>query len=146
MSLARATLLRLRELPMAPRSWRPHILVFAGDLARRIDLVRFAGWLNQDRGLVTVAYLGIGSAEDLGEALQDRVREMQAQLDRENITAFAEGCAVPDFVTGTLTVAQAHGIAGIASNTIMFGWSEKPERIVSMFRSCARRRCLAKPP
>jgi amino acid transporter len=134
MSLARATLLRLRELPIAPRSWRPHILVFAGDLGRRIDLVRFAGWLNQDRGLVTVAYLGIGSAEGLSEALQDRVREMQAQLDRENITAFAEGCAVPDFETGALTVAQAHGIAGIASNTIMFGWSEKPERMVSMLK------------
>lgn len=43
MSLARATLLKLlklRELPVDPRNWRPHILVFAGDARKRIDLVR----------------------------------------------------------------------------------------------------------
>ncbi|MBN2431583.1 MAG: amino acid permease, partial [Acidobacteria bacterium] len=32
MSLARSTLLQLRNLPVAPRNWRPHILVFAGDI------------------------------------------------------------------------------------------------------------------
>jgi amino acid transporter len=134
MSLARATLLRLRDLPMAPRNWRPHILVFAGDLARRLDLVRFAAWLNQNRGLVTVAYLAVGPTEAVGKALVDRVRDMQELLDRESITAFAEGCAVPDFESGALTVAQAHGIAGVISNTIMFGWSDKPQRMASTLR------------
>ena len=42
MSVVRGILLRIRHLPVAPRNWRPHILVFAGDLDQRLDLVRLS--------------------------------------------------------------------------------------------------------
>jgi amino acid transporter len=134
MSLVRGILLRIRYLPVAPRNWRPHILAFAGDLDRRLDLVRFAAWLNQDRGLLSVCRLLVGKIDDSAPVMEDEIVDMQRRLDNENLTAFSEVHAVPDFESGALTVAQAHGIAGLGSNCVMFGWSSKPDRQASVLR------------
>jgi len=129
MSLARGTLLQLRNLPPAPRNWRPHILVFAGDVDRRIDLIRFAAWLNQDRGILTVSRLIVGNLEEYAERIDAESQRMVARLEQDGITAFSEVEVVPAFEAGVIAVAQANGIAGITSNTIMFGWSEKKQRL-----------------
>lgn len=129
MSLARGTLLQLRNLPPAPRNWRPHILVFAGDVDRRIDLIRFAAWLNQDRGILTVSRLIVGKLEQYAERIGEESALMVSRLEQEGITAFSEVEVVPSFEAGVVAVAQANGIAGITSNTIMFGWSEKRQRL-----------------
>jgi len=144
MSLIRTSCVRLKGLPVAARNWRPHILVLAGDLDRRLDLVRFALWLNQDRGLVTVCHLEIGDLESLVPQLQGHAQRMQERLDSEGLTAFAEVHVVGDFETGAVTVAQSHGIAGLDSNTVMFGWSGKPERVVSTLRIMRRMSLLGK--
>jgi len=129
MSLARGTLLQLRNLPPAPRNWRPHILVFAGDVERRIDLIRFAAWLNQDRGILTVSRLILGKLAQHADQIPVESDRMVLRLEQEGITAFSEVEVVPTFEAGVVAVAQANGIAGITSNTIMFGWSEKKQRL-----------------
>ncbi len=144
MSLARTTLLKLRELPVDPRNWRPHILVFAGDARKRIDLVRFAGWLNQNRGILTICRLVIGDLEELAEKAREQTRETDEFLDAEGLVAFAETEVVPDFESGALGVCQANGIAGITSNTLMLGWSEKPERRITQLRIVRRAARLGK--
>ena len=53
MSLERSTVIRLRSMPADPRTWRPNIVLSAGDVRERPDLVRFAAWLVQDRGILT---------------------------------------------------------------------------------------------
>ncbi|HSN53439.1 MAG TPA: hypothetical protein VLT32_02150 [Candidatus Sulfomarinibacteraceae bacterium] len=144
MSLVRGILLRIRHLPMAPRNWRPHILVFAGDLDRRLDLVRFAAWLNQDRGLLSVCRLLVGEIEDTADLKTAEAREMQDRLDHEGLTAFSEVHSVQSFEFGAIAVAQAHGIAGLGSNCIMFGWSGKPDRRASVLRIMRRASLLGK--
>ncbi len=134
MSLARATLLQLHRLPVAPRNWRPHILVFAGDVHRRRDLVQFAAWLNQGRGIVTVNRLLVGDLETLAPRVGPELERLEAELEQSGITAFAEVEVVQGFETGAVATAQANGIAGIASNTVMFGFSRKPERLAGMLR------------
>jgi amino acid transporter len=134
MSLARATMLQLRRMPVDPRNWRPHILVFAGDLEKRTELVRFASWLNQERGILTVCQLQVGALEDLAKRTPELTRKMNVVLDREGLTAFAEVDVVQDFESGAVDVAQANGIAGITSNTLLFGWSDKPERMAARLR------------
>ena len=134
MSLARAVLLRLRSLPVAPQNWRPNILVFAGDIARRVDLVRLAAWLNQDRGLLTVSKVIVGSREEHASRIGAEREEMDRQLAAEGIAAFPEVEIVSAIEEGVIAIAQANGIAGISSNTIMFGWSEKEERLASQLR------------
>lgn len=144
MSLIRASIVSLRQLPVAPRNWRPHILVFAGDLDRRLDLVRFAAWLNQDRGLLTVCHLDTGELEQLAAGLPAIEARIQQRLDAEGIVAFAEAHAVESFESGALAVAQAHGIAGLVSNTVMFGWSRKRDRVAGQLRIMRRASLLGK--
>ncbi|MCH9649432.1 MAG: Na-K-Cl cotransporter [Deltaproteobacteria bacterium] len=134
LSLARATMLKLRDMPVDPRNWRPHILVFAGDLEKRAELVRFASWLNQERGILTVCRLVVGDIEILSARKAEEMETMNTSLSEAGLTAFAEVDVVQDFEAGALAVAQANGIAGITSNTIMFGWSEKLDRGVSRLR------------
>jgi amino acid transporter len=134
LSLARVTLLKLRLLPIDPRNWRPHILIFAGDLGKRLDLVRFGAWLNQERGILTVCKLLVGDLASLAPHIREQVREMDVELEEAGLSAFAEVDVVSDFETGVLQVLQANGIAGIASNTLMMGWTERVERRAAMLR------------
>jgi solute carrier family 12 (potassium/chloride transporter), member 4/6 len=134
MSLTRSTLLKLRHLPVDPRNWRPHILVFAGDAKKRLDLVRYAAWLNQNRGILTVSHLLIGELAELAPRIPEVVRETDELLDDHGLVAFAEAEVATSFEEGVLAVCQANGIAGISSNTIMMGWSEKPERLEAILR------------
>jgi hypothetical protein len=132
-ALARWALLKLRHHERDPRNWRPQILLFAGDPGKRAGLVRLASWFNQDRGVVTVCRLVVGGLEKLKET--DTLRdEMDHELDEAGVVAFPEVDVVPDFEDGVISVAQANGIAGLHSNTVMFGWSRRKERLESQLR------------
>ena len=144
MSLARTTLLKLRQLPVDPRNWRPHILVFAGDARKRIDPIRFASWLSQNRGILTICHLLVGELDELSEQIHRKNRETDEYLDGEGLVAFAETDVVSDFESGVLSVCQANGIAGLTSNTLMLGWSDKLERRLSQLRVVRRAARLGK--
>lgn len=134
LTIVRFALLMLRRHGDDPRNWRPHILLFAGNLAKRIGLVRLANWFNQDRGVVTVCQLLNG---DLTREKPDVVRmreEMQDALTEAGQVAFAEVDVVSDWESGAIQVTQANGIAGLQSNTVLFGWSAKPERLIVQLR------------
>jgi potassium/chloride transporter 4/5/6 len=128
MALVRSTVLQLRRLPEDPRNWRPNILLFAGEVRRRPMLVRFANWLVQDRGILTVADLRVGALAEWGSRVRAEEAALNRSLEELGVAGFGEVEIVEDFAAGAIAVAQANGIAGIESNTVMFGWSEKPER------------------
>ncbi len=127
-ALIRSTVMQLRRLPQNPRNWRPNVLLFAGDITRRPELVRLASWLTRDRGILTVADLWVGDLLELGGAVPEAEQRLNRELEEMRIAAFGEVEIVPEFSNGALAVAQANGIAGIESNTAMFGWSTKPQR------------------
>ncbi|MBD3219938.1 amino acid permease [bacterium] len=134
LALVRFALLRLRAHAGDPRNWRPHILVFAGDTQKRIGLVRLASWLNQDRGILTACRLVQGRLEEHAPQRRELRAAMDEDLRRENLVAFSEVNVVPDFESGVIETVQANGIAGLHSNTVMFGWPEKPERLEAQLR------------
>lgn len=138
MALVRSTVLQLRRLPEDPRNWRPNILLFAGDPRKRESLVRFAAWLVQDRGILTVSDLQVGVLEELGPSVRERTAALNRDLDEMGVVAFGEVDVVEDFSTGVIHVAQANGIAGISSNTVMFGWSDKTDRQADVLRIIER--------
>ncbi len=144
MSLTRVALLKLRQLPVDPRNWRPHILVFAGDVEKRLDLVRFARWLNQGRGILTVSRLMIGDVEELADQIEPELRALDEALTEYGILAFAEVEAAESFESGAVHICQANGIAGLASNTIMLGWSLKHDRLCSLLRIARKAALLEK--
>jgi len=133
-ALARFTLLKLRKHTIDPRNWRPQILLFSGNPAKRIGLVRLANWFSQNRGLVTAVQLVVSNLDAEYKQIETKRLEMEQALDKEGLVAFSEVDVVSDYESGVLDVVQANGIAGLQSNTVMFGWPKKRERLESMLR------------
>ncbi|GAB4257132.1 MULTISPECIES: APC family permease [Deferrisoma] len=136
-ALVRWCLVRLSNLPVTPRSWRPHILLFVERVEERLDLVRFATWFTQERGLVTVCEMWEEAEELPGDPLERRA-EIDRVLRAEGLVAFGEVDVVPSVEQGLFAVAQANGMAGIASNTLMLGWPQDPDRLAAWLRVATR--------
>ncbi|MCK5051056.1 MAG: amino acid permease [Candidatus Cloacimonetes bacterium] len=134
-TLARFALLNLRKHENDPRNWRPNILVFAGDVKKRLPLVQLANFFNQRRGILTVCNMIIGNLKNNEINIKKEIEKMDETLDQAGILAFNEVNVVSQFESGTINITQANGIAGLHSNTIMFGWSDKKKRMISMLKT-----------
>ncbi len=144
LALIRRTVVQLRGLREDPRNWRPNILLYADDVERRADLVRFGSWLVQDRGILTVSRLVAGPLEDHAPRVSEEVADLNRELEELGVTAFGEVDVVETFEEGAIAVAQANGIAGIASNTVMFGWATTGEQQAAVLRVIERLALLGK--
>jgi amino acid transporter len=133
-ALARFALLRLREHETDPRNWRPQILLFSGDVTKRMGLVRLATWLNQNRGLVTACQIVVGDVTKKKADFKAKRIEMLHELEEEGLVAFSEVNVVKDYESGLVDIAQANGMANLRSNTVMFGWPQKQDRLESILR------------
>jgi amino acid transporter len=127
MQLSRYSLLKLNAKKIHPRNWRPIIILFVNNLKERLDIVKFTEMLGQNSGILTISKLV--STDDLIEYEQrnEIAYEMQKDLAAAGLQAFTEVNVVSDFKSGMFTVAAAHGIAGLKTNTVVFGWSAKQE-------------------
>ena len=135
LAVARLALVNIKSLPEEPRNWRPNILVFSGNIWKRIELVRFASWLSQDRGIVTACNLVESDLDQVGQLdLDEKKAEIKTALEGYHLAVFSNVSVVRNFETGVIDLAQSHGIAGLDSNTIMVGWSNETERLASYFR------------
>ncbi|MCP4709586.1 MAG: hypothetical protein GY869_13245, partial [Planctomycetes bacterium] len=47
---------------------------------------------------------------------------------------FSEVDVVSEFESGAINISQAKGMAGLKSNTVMFGWPKRRERLISLLR------------
>ncbi|MDF1566379.1 MAG: Na-K-Cl cotransporter [Deltaproteobacteria bacterium] len=137
-ALIRWSLFRLAARPLSARNWRPHVLVFTENLDRRLDLVRFGTWFSQGRGVVTICELVVGDLLDPRIDPAERRMQMRRSLDREGLVAFAEVDVVEDVISGMAHVAQANGMAGLHSNTVMVGWPSQPERVEELMHVVQR--------
>ena len=126
-ALARFALLRLETQRVHVKNWRPNIIVFTGQPHNREPLVQVAEWLSQGRGIVTFFQLLVGDVDRLtGSGLRESARRrIQEYIQGRQMTAFAEADVVPDFHSGALTVAQAHGVGGLEPNSVLLGWSDR---------------------
>ncbi len=123
-SIIRYSLFKMKELPRKPRDWRPNILIYVGDITKRLDLVRFATWFGQNRGIVTVCDLIVRPDLDVPrELIQSHFMRLEEVIREMGMLAFSQVNVVSDFKQGVVDVAQANGIAGLSSNTILMGWS-----------------------
>jgi len=137
-SLIKTALENLRTLPSDARNWRPHFLLFSGNVKKRLPLIRLADSLNQKRGILTVCDLQVGDLDELQENMHDRAAGFDDYLHDQGLTTFSECPVVEDLERGFETTAQANGIAGLESNTIMFGWSRRPARMAMFLRVMRR--------
>jgi amino acid transporter len=134
-TLARFALIKLKTHEKDPRNWRPNILVFVGDIKKRLALVQIASLMNQHRGILTVCNMILGDLKNNEINIKAETDKMDEILGKEGILAFNEVDVVSHFESGSIKIAQANGFAGLHSNTIMYGWSDKQERLISMLKT-----------
>jgi len=133
-AIIRWALVRLSHRPMTARNWRPHILVFVSNVDRRLPLVRYGAWFSQNRGVVTVCELLVGDLLSLDLDIHHRERQIDGVLRQAGIVAFGEVDVVANIEQGIMDVAQANGIAGIESNTVILGWPDDLQRLANFLR------------
>ena len=121
-ALMQWALVRISAHPMTARSWRPHIMIFVQKIERSLDLVHFGRWFAQGRGILTICELVEAEAAPKGFGTEARRQEMEAFLKQEAVIAFAETDVVGNVEDGLVSVAQANGMGGLNSNTLLMGW------------------------
>ena len=131
LAFARYALLRLEGRTFAAKNWRPNIMVFSGQPAKRLPLAQVANWLSRGKGIVTFFQIILlherYGREDIQSLRATALRLIQNFIREHNFQAFAEAEVVSEFQEGVLTIAQAHGIGGLESNSVLLGWSGTPE-------------------
>ena len=132
--LARYALVNHRPHGSKARNWRPSILVFVSDVAKEIGLLRLASWLSHKSGIVTATHLEEGDLMTSEIDIESMQSTMNEAIMEEKLPAFSEVILVKDFESGAIDAAQANGIAGIKSNTVLFGWTGDVERLASILR------------
>lgn len=133
LSLARFALIKLRTAHVDARNWRPHLLVFTADLEADVGVVNMAAHFGQDHGVVSVSTLVIGDLDERAQADRMLVRYREV-LAHAKVLAFPEVHVVRDLESALLTAAQANGFGGMDSNTVVFRWPRKDERLQRMVK------------
>ena len=125
MAIARWALLAHKKLEEHSRNWRPNLLVFADGVEESLWKVETANDLTVGRGIVTVVRLQQSDLTALPsvEERKETIEQMEAFLQSHDIDAFCELDVVDRKTEGYVSVAQANGIAGMQSNTVMMDWS-----------------------
>ena len=137
-ALIRWALVKLSKHPLTARNWRPHLLVFVRDIEKRLDLVRFASWFSEERGVVTVCELIVGDVLEFDLDVSARQKHIENVLHQQGIVAFGEVDIVWNIERGILAVAQANGMAGLESNTILVGFPDDLQRLAVFLRAVRR--------
>ncbi|WP_347925939.1 hypothetical protein [Pontimicrobium sp. SW4] len=127
MHMSRYALLRLNTKKIHSRNWRPIIILFIRDIKEHIQLVKFTEMLGQNSGLLTISKLVTINDTVEFERRNELAFEMQKDLAKQGLQALTEINVVDDFKRGMLEVATSHGVAGIKTNTVVFGWSSSKE-------------------
>lgn len=125
MRLSRFALLKLNSRKIVARNWRPIMLLFVRDIKERINIVKFAELLGQNSGILTISRLIHTDDFEGIKHKKELAFNMQKTLKEEGLEALTEINIVSDFKTGMYNVAASHGLGGIKTNTVVFGWSQE---------------------
>lgn len=134
MRMARFALLRLNRRVISARNWRPLILVFVKDINERIELVKLAAAFGQNKGVLSISELIFDRDHLALQRRKEKQQKMLEDLKKHKMEAFCEVNVVKSLHHGILNVSKGHGMAGIKTNTIMFGWSGNTEGNINQLK------------
>ena len=127
--VVRYGLLQLKTRQIHGRNWRPIMLIFVNDVEKQLSLIKLAELLGQNHGVLTLAHLVKSDDDVLFEENRGILEsEMQQKIAHHGFQAFCEVHSVLDFHEGFVEIAKGHGLAGLRTNTVLFGWSEGKEK------------------
>ncbi len=126
---ARKALLRLEEEAYHPKNWRPTLLALRrGRWEEDYRVAEYGFWLEGGRGVLTLAEVLDGEAEDRIAARRKEERRLRAFIQAEELDAFSAVVVEQDLVEGMKSLLQSYGIGGFTPNTLLIAWDEREDR------------------
>jgi amino acid transporter len=113
-----------------PKDWRPYILAFSDDPARRSRLLKFASWIEGGSGLTTVVRVLQGAGPEALRRREQALVELEADLKRLGSTAFPLVVTARSMEDAGPVLLQACGIGPIGANTVLVNWIEKESALI----------------
>lgn len=116
----RESLFSLSASPEHPRDWRPIIVAFSEDQARRVALLRFASWIEGGAGFTSVLrILDAREKAPPAEQLAEVEDEIRRDIATAGVSAFARAVfsSEPDRVLPALL--RTYGIGEVRANTVL---------------------------
>lgn len=125
---AKRALFQLEKDIYHPKNWRPTILALSGGAWNRLNLVKYAGLLSANRGVVSLAQVITGDLENSFTKQMKAEEQIQKFIREENMEAFPVVVVDERFEEGLKALLQCHGVGGMRPNTVLLGWSSDPEK------------------
>lgn len=127
LNAVRYSLMRLNQYDTRPRNWRPLMLLFVEDIKERLELVKLAAAFGQKKGVLSISKLVFDHSRPDPAQLRDTKVQMIEDIRDVGLEAFCEINVVGSLEEGIYNVAKSHGIGGLKTNTVIFGWSDDAE-------------------
>ncbi len=124
----------LRGMKPHPKNWRPTFLVMLGSSQRQLTLLRYADWMEAERGLVTAAQVISGDLAQFACRVNGLRTAMESTFKENNLLVFPEIVFAEDIDEGMRMLVQAHSIGPLKPNTVLLGWSKSLERAIITYR------------
>ncbi len=108
-----------------PRDWRPQVLAFSNDSARREQLLSFADWIEGHSGLTTVVRILEGKGRHMRRAREQAEEALAKELRTKGFDAFPLVVYGPELDATVHATIQAAGIGPLSANTVLVNWFEQ---------------------
>jgi amino acid transporter len=118
----RENLLAASKEPDHVRDWRPRLLVFSDDAARRHRLLQFAVWLEGGSGLISAVSVMEGDDLRAIKRKQQTEIKLQKEIKSMGIDAFSLVVTAANFQQAIQTLIQSFGIGPLKANTVLLNW------------------------
>ncbi|NNE77580.1 MAG: amino acid permease, partial [Pricia sp.] len=133
--VVRYALLQLKARKIHGRNWRPLMLIFVNEVEKQLSLIKLGELFGQNHGILTLAHLTLTEDALFYEKRDALEREMKEKIAYHGFQAFCEVHSVTDFHKGFVEISKGHGLAGLRTNTILFGWSDEEEKQVKELKA-----------
>jgi solute carrier family 12 (sodium/potassium/chloride transporter), member 2 len=127
-ALVLTSLQQLRRTRFHGLNWRPHLVVLAGNLAKRSYLLELGSAIVQDRGMVTYLHLLKGTVAQEASRRREILKVLEHQFIEDYPHVFCRVDIVDDVYRGAVSSVMGQGLGVMEPNTVILGWLTKPER------------------
>ncbi|XP_037537487.1 solute carrier family 12 member 7 [Nematolebias whitei] len=126
LNAARYALVRLEEVPLHTKNWRPQLLVLC-KLDSKLEvthprLLTFTSQLKAGKGLTIVASVLEGTYMNRKDDAKTGEKSLKAALAAERIKGFSHVIVSSSLRDGFSILIQAAGLGGMKHNTVLMAW------------------------
>ncbi|MFZ0427804.1 MAG: Na-K-Cl cotransporter [Acidobacteriota bacterium] len=133
-ALVLTALQQLRRTRFHGLNWRPHLVVLAGNLAKRSYLLELGSAIVQDRGMVTYLHLLKGPVDEEAPRRRDILKALEHHFAEEYPNVFCRVDIVDDVYRGAVSSVMSQGLGVLEPNTVILGWLTKKARAEAYVR------------